>query len=234
MITILSIDIGLKTLSFCKEQYNIQSIYNIKPPLKSSQYEKHGIATNDMIDYINKVSSFGNVLSLDIYDLGSKLDYFSGKAFNNLISILEEKLKLGFFDNVSNIIIEQQMKTNNIALSLMWYIHCWCNTIFGPFKKLELYPSKNKTRILGAPLKKEIDTTTILGKKSTKTIKITKYERKKWSVTYVKLLLQNRNDTINLDFINKHKKKDDLSDTIVQSLSWVVKHASDYYHKNKK
>jgi hypothetical protein len=97
----------------------------------------------------------------------------------------------------------------------MNHIHAWFLINFGPFKKVILYPSKNKTRILGAPLKKEDD--------KGKVYKVDKSFRKKWSVMKAEEILRLRNDLDTLSIFEKNKsKRDDIADTLTQCLSYNV------------
>ena len=112
------------------------------------------------------------------------------------------------------------MKTNHIATSLMHHVHCWINLNFVFEKsdppKLMLYPSKNKTRVLGMQLKTE----SLPGRFK----KETKYNRKKWSVECMRNFLALREDdwSTNYIFIENKSKKDDLCDTLMQSLSYII------------
>jgi hypothetical protein len=213
-VTIVSIDVGLRTCSMCKERYNIPQIVSLEKP--EVAFGDHGTATPEWSDFINKVADHGTLIGLEKRDLGTKPDYFSGKAYFNLIDWLDSLANDKYFDDVHVIMIEQQMKTNNIALSLMFHIHSWCLINFRNFKKTLLYPSTNKTRMLGAPLKQENDS----GK-----LKKTSYaQRKKWSVETVKGILERRKDEYHLEyiFVDNKSKKDDLCDTVVQGLSYIV------------
>jgi|LakMenEpi03Aug12_release.lakeMendotaPanAssembly.Ray.scaffolds.fasta_scaffold759397_2 hypothetical protein len=212
--TVVSIDVGLRTCSMCKEQYTPHKITSITPP--ETTYGEYGTATDEWLDYIKKVVKCGSLIGLEKRDLGTKQDFFAGRAYFNLIDWLDELANNEYFDGVDVILIEQQMKTNNIALALMYHIQSWCMIQFRQFKKIILYPSKQKTRVLGAPLKQEDD--------EGKLKKTTKYQRKKWSVDTVKEFLELRKDEKNLEYIFKENKskKDDLCDTVVQGLSYIV------------
>jgi hypothetical protein len=88
-----------------------------------------------------------------------------------------------------------------------------------PTLQIVLYPSKNKTRVIGAPLK--VDK---VGKDGvSKLVKVTKYQRKKWSTLYAQTILTNREDQTWLKYIfeTNKAKKDDLSDVIMQALSYI-------------
>ena len=213
-INVLSIDIGLKNLAFYKEEFDYYKLNNIELPKEIYNSDKS--ATKEFEQYLRKVYECGTSCYLEVFNLGDKKDYFSGICFLKLIDILEYLNKQKLFDDVDIILIELQLKKNNIAQTLMHHIHNWFLIMFRDFKQIILYPSKNKTRVLGAPLIKEINN---------KKEKINKYERKQWAVKMADEILTTRNE---IDFHNKifieHKnKKDDLSDVIIQTLSYHIK-----------
>lgn len=214
MSSIVSIDIGLRTLSIYKEYFNTDKAKLIKYPKHC--YNKLGEATEEMKQYVDNVGSCGTAAFIVKKDLGEKKDYFSGKALHNLFSFLDDIDRQNIFDDVEVIIIERQMLQNRIATALMFNIQSWFMITYGPFKKVVLYPSKNKTRVLGAPLKKENE--------SGKAQKVDKAFRKKWSTLRAFQILSIREDENTIDYIfNLNKsKKDDLSDVITQCLSYNI------------
>jgi hypothetical protein len=210
-LVIISIDIGLRNLGICKEIYPLSQIKEIKPPTEF--YNDYGSALPDMVRYITEIGKKGRLDYWERKDLGDKKCYYAQQSFINLIDWLDALCNKGFFNEVQIILIEQQMKTNNIALSIMYHIHSYLLIKFKRFKTVMLYPSKNKTRVLGASLKIE---------KDGKSVKATKYNRKKWSIECITGLLTSRNDQYSLEALKKEKKKDDLCDTVAQCLSYVV------------
>jgi len=214
MLSIISIDIGLKNLSICKEYFDYDKAKTIISPKK--RYNKLGEAHDELKDYINTVSCCGQTVFLDKVSLGEKKDMFNNKAFVNLIDYFDELAKKDIFRDVNIILIEKQLKINGVATTIMHHLHSWFLINFRTFKKVILYPSKNKTRILGAPLKVELE--------DGKTKKVDKAFRKKWSCIKTHDILTLREDEENLDLIFKKNKSkaDDLSDVIIQALSYNV------------
>ena len=210
---IISIDVGLKTLSLCIESYNKDKLNSLEPP--SSQYiVSSGESTDDFKNYILDVYKCGSLLCIEKVCLGERRDYFSGKAFQNLYTwlySLKDK-----FDTCKLVLIEAQMKNNHVATALMHHINAWFSIIYKGELPVILYPSKNKTRILGMPLNME--------QKDGYVCRATYTQRKKWSVQQIETILKERNDLINYNYIFKENKskKDDLSDTMLQCLSYVV------------
>ncbi len=241
---IASFDIGLKTCSVAVETY--PETTDLKAP--SSKYLKTGEATDAMKTFVNEVGKLGSISHLEKRELGDKKSYFAGAAFHNLYAWIKEMD--AHIRDTDIVLIEQQMKINNIALALMHHLHAYL-LIHYPQKKVVLYPSKNKTRVLGAPLKVETQVTSKTSEKKiskkqqtqaslaemkeaetqeapvsikTKLTKVTKYQRKKWSTDCANQLLQDRKDERWHTYIfqTNKSKKDDLSDVIMQTLSYMV------------
>lgn len=219
----VSIDIGLRTLSLYKEYFNVKEAREI--PFPQSGYDKFGVAKPDMKKYIDQIATCGMTSFIVKKDLGEKRQYFNGSAIHVLFQFLNELEKQGIFTDVDEIIIERQLGINKIATSLMYYIQAWFMIQYGTFKKVTLYPAKNKTRILGAPLKLEDE--------NEKIIKADKAFRKKWSTMRAHEILVARNDDETIDYIFKlnKSKKDDLCDVITQCLSYQIVKLKKYHSK---
>jgi hypothetical protein len=217
--SVVSIDVGLKTLSICREDYDKAVFEKIVPPTKSKRFLKDGEASTEYKNYVAEIAKTGNNSYLCKTELGTKADYFTGTCYLQLYKWLDEIQSDKVFDNADVILIEQQMKTNHIATAIMHHLHAWFLIKFSRTDLVKLYPSKNKTRILGMCLKQQ--------NKQGKLVKATKYQRKKWSVNECKKIFEDRNDGVTLDFIfvENKAKKDDLSDTVMQALSFVVESA---------
>jgi hypothetical protein len=215
---IISFDIGLKTCSVAVEEYKIENCELVSPQAKQ-QYIKGGEATEPMKQYIQNVSMLGQVLLLEKRCLGDKKTFFVNQAFHNLYAWCQELNT--HLQTADIILIEQQMKTNNIALALMYHLQAYL-LIHYPTKDIRLYPSKNKTRILGAPLY-------TTNAETNKVTRVTKYQRKKWSTECASVMLKARNDQQWFDyiFVQNKSKKDDLSDVLMQSLSYIVHHCKE-------
>jgi len=213
MSSLVSIDIGLRTLSIYKEYFDIDKAKKI--PFTKTTCDKNGLATEEYKKYVDEVSKCGSTVFLIKTDLGEMKDYYSGKALLTLFLFLDDLNKKGIFDDVQKFIIERQLTKNSIATALMFHIQSWIIINFGSFKKVILFPAKNKTRILGAPLKIE---------NKGKLEKVNKAFRKKWSVmrTYQILKYRNEENTIDYIFTDNKSKKDDLTDVIVQCLAYNI------------
>ena len=206
---IISFDIGLKTCSVAVEEYKVDD--TIQPP--KNKYLKGGDATEEMKTFVQQISLQGHLVHLEKRELGTKQDFFSNKAYKNLYQWCQDLAEHLSTSDV--ILVEQQMKCNNIALALMYHLQAFL-LIHYPDTQVVLYPSKNKTRVLGAPLKAP--------NKAGVVKKVTKYQRKKWSTECAEVILKAREQFNFYDYIFKQNKskKDDLSDVIMQSLSYMV------------
>jgi hypothetical protein len=219
MLSILSIDIGIKNLSLCKEYYDIDLAKNIQIVEKKDRYTKDLICTDKYKSYINEIFKCGVVKMMDKKDIthGIPFKYIDNKILINLIDYLDDLNKKGYFNDIDIILIEKQLKKNFIACTIQNHLHNYFIMLYRDSKNIITYPSKNKTRILGAPLK-------TIDNKTNKIRKIKKYERKKWSCEQADQLLHLRNDQLTLNYIfnlNKNKK-DDLSDILIQTLSYIL------------
>jgi hypothetical protein len=213
MLSVISIDIGLKNLAIYKEYFNTALAKTIEKPKR--RYDKYGAAHPEMNDYVNSVGGCGQVIFIDKVNLGERKDFFSSKALLTLYDYLEELDKKDVFRDVNVILIEKQLKINGMASVLMNHIHAWFLINFGTFKKVILYPSKNKTRILGASLKVENE--------DGKAVRTDKKYRKKWSVMKAEEILNIRGDVDTLSIFEKNKsKRDDIADVLVQALSYHI------------
>lgn len=214
-LNIISIDVGLKTFSLCREAFNLD---DVKLNCPGQKYAEYGAATKEFEEFVIHVGSCGKLTHLEKTDLGEKKDIFTGVAFLNLYNWLDSLNENEVFNDIDFVLVEAQMKTNHIATALMHHLHAWFLMKFRGKVIVKLYPSKNKTRVLGMPLK--------MVNRNNKLTKATKYQRKKWSVEMCKRVLEARNDVDNIKhiWVDNKAKKDDLCDTVMQCLSYVVNH----------
>ena len=209
---VVSFDIGLKTCSVAVEDYK-DELKKLQQQYPTVPYSSGGESTEELKKYIKTVGLLGQVVHLEKKELGEVKGLHNGTVFRTLYEWCESLRP--HVHQADLVLIEQQMRVNNIAISIMYHLQAWLMIQF-PKLDVRLYPSKNKTRVLGAPL-------TMTNKKG-QVVKVTKYQRKKWSTEYAKELLTDRKDKLWHDFIfvTNKKKKDDLSDVLTQALSYIV------------
>ena len=121
MLSVISIDIGLKNLAIYKEYFNTSLAKTIEKPKR--RYDKYGAAHPEMNEYINKVGCCSQTIFIDKTSLGERKDFFSSKALLTLYDYLEELDKKDVFRDVNVILIEKQLKINGVASVLMNHIH---------------------------------------------------------------------------------------------------------------
>jgi hypothetical protein len=207
---IASFDIGKKNFAFCVEEIDDLVFQSLRVSIpKIHRYNRDGTCTPEFEEELQKIFNTGNIVLLENVDLTMECDntlLLDPLVFVNMNSILTRYKS--YWDKCSVIIIEQQMgfgtKINYTALKLGQ--HCFSYFIFNyaNFKQVIEFPSYHKTKLLGAPKK------------------ISKTERKKWAVKKALEILHDRRDLDNIKKINSIKKKDDVSDVIVQLQSYKI------------
>lgn len=215
-IWIASFDIGKKNFAFYIEEINLKELEEIKNIPKIKRYKTDGTCTEEFDNIIKAVYMNGKKILIKNIDLTigtDKTKYFDIELCHNLIDTLDNYGE--YFDNVSYIIVEQQMsfgkKINTMALKLGQHCESYFLFKYGRFKEVIEFPSYYKTQVLGSEKIKKITKT---GKISYKAIDKTK--RKKWAIDEASTILAEREDFHTLSEITSMKKADDVSDVIIQ------------------
>lgn len=215
---ICSIDIGKKNFSFCIERVDEKNLTSIKNIPAQERYFPDGSPTPKMQKILEKIFSEGEIILHKNLNLTKNCDpkqRLDPETFHNMIQVLDEHVP--FWDTCTYIVIEEQMKTNSMAVKLAQ--HCYSYFVFkyGRFKNVIEFPSYYKTQVLGAP-KNE-------GKKykngKTRYKAMTKTQRKKWAVEKALKILGERGED---ETIKNTRKKDDLADTFLMGKAFQYKH----------
>lgn len=216
IIQIASFDIGKKNFAFYIEEINLKELENVKNVSKLRRYESNGTCTPEFSKILKQVYLNGKKILIKNIDLTTgtnKSKYFDIELCYNLIDTLDEYRE--YWDNVSYIIVEQQMsfgkKINTMALKLGQHCESYFIFKYGRFKKVIEFPAYYKTQVLGS---EKIETKTKAGKIRYKNID--KTARKKWAIEEGSCILAEREDFKTLSEISSMKKKDDLNDVIIQ------------------
>lgn len=213
----LSIDIGVHNMAFYIEEFDQSKIQSLNCP-KSHRYDDNGEATERFrTQVLNHVYTNGENMFLDKADLSQdKGVAFDVHLFINLTTYLDSHIKE--FDDCSFVIIEQQVKTNPMAQRLEQHCVSWFTFTYLDTKEIIIFPSKNKTRVLGAPKK-------VPHRKTGKLSKMTKSQRKKWACDEASKILTLRDDmtTMKHIFVTNKRKADDLSDAISMMQAFKIK-----------
>ena len=205
-IWIASFDPGSVNFSFCIEELNLKQLEKVKSlKLKRNSSENEEKIYNKNLDLIHGCSKVVIVKNTNLTLGCDKNKYVDLKVFYNITDYLDQ-YKI-YFDNCSYIVVEQQMsfgkKKNTLAVKIAQHIISYFILNYGSFKRIYEYPSYNKTQVLNAP--KGMD----------------KPKRKKWAIEKALSILESRGDLETHSHISKSKKKDDLSDTIVMTESFI-------------
>lgn len=226
---IASFDIGKKNFSFYIESFDIDELISLQKEniTKTKRYHPNGTCTEEFGELLKKVYTNGKKEFLGNFDIteGTNKDkYFDVDLCNNMTALLDKYNE--FWNKVDFFVIEQQMsfgvKVNTMALKLAQHTESYfmikygckgvgLNGLLSNCKKIVEFPSYHKTQVLGS---EKIEKVTKAGKKSYKNID--KPARKKWAIESAYGILTERDDYDTIDEITSSKKKDDLSDVIIQ------------------
>ncbi len=239
-IWIASFDIGKKNFCFYIEEINISELDKVKKIPLNDRYNENYTPTNIFNEELLKIFKNGKKILHKNNDLTHNTDlekYFDINICYNMTELLDKYID--FWNKCSIILIEEQMtfkssfgrcRFNPMATKLAQHCFSYFAINFGRTKQITIFPSYNKTIVLGAERIKE---TTKRGKIKWKTMG--DRDRKKWAVTKVREIYEVRNDTESLDlFTNKPKKKgiisikkDDLADVVIQLQAYKYMHFID-------
>ena len=163
---------------------------------------------NKKIFFRTEEENYKNVLLVELFNIKSTIISFFlfANAFSDLF-----KTKIIAYDTR---FLTSKKKILILILNFFNFFN-----YFGLYRSLGvknfIYPSKNKTRILGASLKVENE--------NGKAVRTDKKYRKKWSVMKAEEILILRGDLDTLSIFEKNKsKRDDIADTLTQCLSYNV------------
>jgi len=221
---IASFDIGKKNFSFYIEEFDIEKLKKIQNISKKDRYHPNGTCTEDFSKLLREVYSNGKKILLKNVDItgGTNTDkYFDIDLCHNLTEMLDTYGE--YWEKVDYIVIEQQMsfgtKVNTMALKLGQHCESYFMIRYGRTKKVIEFPSYHKTQVMGS---EKIEKVTKAGKKTYKNVD--KPARKKWAIETAYAILTERDDFDTIDEITSSKKKDDLSDVIVQAQAFKYLH----------
>ena len=203
LLRIASFDIGKKNFAFCIEECDRDRLLDtaFKPTPKTTLGEEY-------MQMVQDIHSNGTLLLLDNVDLTKGVKQPKGQAIGadvylEMYTVLDQYREL--WDTCHVFVIEQQMgfgnRRNTMALKLAQHCYSYFAMLYRGSKEIYEIPAYQKTRVF------------------TKS-KLNDSQRKKWAVTRAVEILQSRQDSKHLDLIKSRKKKDDLSDVIVQAQAY--------------
>lgn len=208
-VWVATIDPGKKNFAFIIQEINLEEFNSIKFVDKNERYNDDGTHTSDYKSNICDICKCSKIVLWKNIDITSGTKkYFDDKILYELTSVLDSFKD--FWDKCTYIIIEEQMsfgnKHNTMAIKIAQHTQSYFIFNYFKFKSVIMFPAYHKTKVLGA----------LKG--------ITKPQRKKWSVDFVKELLPNVKYDIDIDSYHKSKKKDDYSDVMLMVYAFLIKH----------
>jgi len=196
----MSIDIGLRNLCVYIEIYNIKILQEIQNVAKFKRYNNDGTTTKIFDQLLRRVYLSGKTIYINKIDIRGKNNTEIIINLQNFLDSINDKII-----NVEVILIEEQMKTNNLAKKIEHYCESYFVYNYLDTKSIIIFKSINKTKILGMPRYS----------KKMKYYQKKKY-RKDWSCSLGQYILELRSDDIARSIVDENKKKDDFCDAIIQ------------------
>jgi hypothetical protein len=227
-LTIASIDVGKRNFA--------QYVEIVKPSIltklskkydelpKKEQHRVKGELTTNMHQILNTMYFHSEIIEMAVYDLtANDTDTLDIATRRNIIQHLELYVEL--WDKCDVFVVEQQFfniyggkkkagcGANIDAIKIGELVLGWLMARYPPIldennelqeqKQFIVFGSQFKTQILGAPFK------------------LTKPQRKKWSVQKVAKIMQLRNDEERVEIFTKRgTKKDDMADAMLQCMAY--------------
>jgi|TARA_B110000259_G_scaffold49886_1_gene58541 hypothetical protein len=218
-IWIASFDIGHRNLCFSIEEVDENYVNCLKKLPKSAQYNQDGTPTDKQKEILFNIYKNTRTIIFKNKDITNKvIKTLDTEVFHLFTDHLDEYLD--YWDKCSYFIIEKQMsfgKMLNIkALKLGQHCFSYFSFKYSRFKEIVEFPAYHKTQILGAEKIKKVSKTGKITYKS-----VDKPSRKKWAIEQAINILAERNDFNTLSLLESSKKKDDIADCILQSLSAI-------------
>ncbi len=217
-----SIDVGYRNLGIFIEEFDVRKLQSITNIPKTKRYLPSGLPTELFSKVLNKVySSLEDVVVLDridLFSLSTASLITETEVFLNLNRYLDSIRPI--LDTCDFFVIEQQYMgnvkgkkvTNFFAHRLEFHIFAYLTIHYGGTavgkREILIFPSKHKTRVLGAP-------------KCVKGKKMTKPQRKEWSIFTATAIL-NKTHPSAIGLVVKHSSKmDDVCDAFLQMQAFL-------------
>jgi hypothetical protein len=220
IINIASFDIGKRNFCFYIQETDISELKTLSP-INTIRYNENGTPTEEMKNIIQKVSLNGKTVihvNKDLTKNTDKSKYLDKDIYYNMIEHLDEHKD--YFDKCSYFIIEGQIKKNTMAMKLAQHCYSYFMIKYGKSKNIIEFPAYYKTCTLGC--ERIFQKTYKNGKNKFKTID--QRSRKKWSVEKAFEILKLRGEEDTLNNIKSKSKKDDFSDTLLQTIAFQIEY----------
>jgi len=226
MIRIANFDIGKKNFAHYVEDANVKVLEKCKSSYQSlpkkDQRRNKGEMCPTIHSILKTMYKYGKSVHMGVYDLryDKTVDQLDVQTRKNIITHLNDHKWL--WDTCDYIVVEQQFfntysggkkkagtGANVDAIKIAEDVFIWF-LINYPNKKIELFGSQYKTQMLGAPEK------------------LTKYQRKRWSIIEGTFILTLRDDQETLLKTKSYKKGgqklDDVFDCMTMCQAYKYKY----------
>lgn len=220
-LRIASIDVGKRNFALYVEDVPLQryvALRTLSP--KSSETGRK----TDLKSKLRRIYRLGRTVLLEAKDICSEdvdngVESYDNGSRLNLFAYLDERRDV--LDDADVVLVEKQYfaqlsfgkksakrsgsEANVVAIKIAEDVVSWFLIRYGETKEVIMYPSQFKTVMLGAPKG------------------LNGRGRKKWSVEKATRIMSHRKDEIGLAALESRRKKDDMSDVVIQCLSFLLK-----------
>lgn len=229
-ITVLSMDMGIRNFAFWVDTYDRRELPSV--PKSGLRYQPNGEPTDASREIIERVAMTGKTVFFANEDVATGNDTRTEVSSDTLCTISELlDSHADIFSKCDYIVVERQMQFGKLrnpkAIRVAHHVQSYFLMMFGRLANIVDFPAYHKTQVLGAP---KIKTTT---KKGTVRYKaVDKPTRKKWAVEVAENVLLARcgadsvEDWKTIEKFEDMKKKDDVSDCLIQGIAFVLLYLS--------
>jgi hypothetical protein len=204
---ILSIDIGTRNFAFWMESYPT-AIFSEKCV---TSYNQDGTAQPATQSILEKVAMSGKTVLFANEDIQTGVET-KNEVSNDTLCTLTEFLdsNMDAFSRCDYIVVEKQMQFGKIrntrAVRVAHHVQSYFLIKFGRLAQVFSFPAYHKTQVSGKVRFKSVDKPT----------------RKKWAVSTAEDILLARRDFTTIEKMALMKKRDDVSDCLLQSIAFCV------------